>query len=372
LTAPTGAVVAGGGTAGHVLPALAVARALVDRGHEPASLHFVGSQRGLEARLVPQAGLPLTLLPGRGIARRLTLDNVGAAAGLAQGVGRALRLLRRLRPAVVLSVGGYASVPCAAAAVLLRVPLVLHEQNAVPGLANRLVGRFARASAVAFEGTALPRAVVTGNPVRPEVLAVDRSPAGRAAARAELGLPAEGVVIAAAGGSLGSRRINEAMLGLVARWAARPGLAVRHAVGSRDWPEVSERLPRPEPGGLVYQPVEYEERMALLLAAADVMVGRAGGTTVAELVVVGLPSVLVPLPIAPGDHQTANGMALARVGAAAVVPDAEFTADRLAAELEPLLADPARLDAMGAAARTLARPDAAQRVAALMEEHARG
>ena len=363
---------AGGGTAGHVLPALAVARALVERGHDPGTLQFVGSQRGLEARLVPQAGLPLTLLPGRGIARRFTLDNVGAAAGLARGVGRALRLVRRLRPSVVLSFGGYASVPCAVAAVALRVPLVLHEQNAVPGLANRLVGRFARASAVAFEGTALPRAVVTGNPVRPEVLAVDRSPAGRAAARAELGLPAGGLVVGVAGGSLGSRRINETVLGLVARWAGRSGLAVRHAVGSRDWADVSGRLPPAEPGGLVYQAVEYEERMPLLLAAADVMVGRAGGTTVAELVTVGLPSVLVPLPIAPGDHQTANGMALARVGAAVVVPDAEFTVDRLAAELEPLLADPARLEVMGGAARTLARPDAAERVASLVEEHARG
>ncbi|MGH9178876.1 MAG: UDP-N-acetylglucosamine--N-acetylmuramyl-(pentapeptide) pyrophosphoryl-undecaprenol N-acetylglucosamine transferase, partial [Acidimicrobiales bacterium] len=186
------------------------------------------------------------------------------------------------------------------------------------------------------------------------------------------GLPPAGVVIGAAGGSLGSRRINEAVLGLVARWAGRPGVAVRHAVGSRDWAEVSGRLPPPEPGGLVYQPVEYEGRMPLLLAAADVMVGRAGGTTVAELVTVGLPAVLVPLPIAPGDHQTANGMALARAGAALVVADAELSADRLAIELEPLLADPDRLGAMGTAARTLARPDAAQRVAALVEEHARG
>ncbi|MGH9179971.1 MAG: UDP-N-acetylglucosamine--N-acetylmuramyl-(pentapeptide) pyrophosphoryl-undecaprenol N-acetylglucosamine transferase, partial [Acidimicrobiales bacterium] len=210
MTASTWAVVAGGGTAGHVLPALAVARALVDRGHEPGTLHFVGSQRGLEARLVPEAGLPLTLLPGRGIARRLTLDNVGAAAGLARGVGQALLLMRRLRPSVVLSVGGYASVPCAVAAAALRVPLVLHEQNAVPGLANRLMGRFARSSAVAFEATPLPRAVVTGNPVRPEVAAVDRARDG-ARARVALGLPADRSVLAIFGGSLGALRLNRAV-----------------------------------------------------------------------------------------------------------------------------------------------------------------
>lgn len=364
------AVVAGGGTAGHVLPALAAAQALVARGHPAATVHFVGSSRGPEAHLVPEAGLAVTLLPGRGIARRLTLDNVGAVTGLVRAVGRALRLVARWRPAVVLSVGGYASVPCSVAAVVLRVPLVLHEQNAVPGLANRLAGRFARASAVSFEGTPLPRAVVTGNPVRAEVLTVDRSRAGRERARAELGLPVEGRVVAVFGGSLGARRINHATFGLVSAWAGRPGVAVRHAVGARDWAGVAERLP-PAPGGLVYLPVEYEERMPVLLAAADVVVCRAGGTTVAELAAAGVPAVLVPLPGAPNDHQTANAAALVRAGAAVLVPDAELTSERLAAELGPLLDDPARLASMGEAGRRLARPDAADQVAALVERHAR-
>ena len=367
----TWAVVAGGGTAGHVLPALAAARALVRRGHSPHTIHFVGSARGLEARLVAEAGFSVTLLAGRGVARRLTAANVGAVTGLAWAVARALALLARRRPAVVLSVGGYASVPCAVAATALRVPLVVHEQNAVPGLANRLAGRFARASAVSFPGTRLPRAVVTGNPVRPDVLAVDRSVSGRAAARAALGLPAGGLVVAVFGGSLGARRINEATLGVVEAWAERSGLSVRHVIGARDWPSLHSRLPAVPDGGLVYQAVEYEQRMPLLLAAADVAVCRAGGTSVAELTAVGLPAVLVPLPIAPGDHQTANAAALVRVGAALLVPDGELTAERLVAELEPLLEDPGRLEAMGKAALTLARPDAADRLAMLVEHHAR-
>ena len=367
----TWAVVAGGGTAGHVLPALAAAGALVAGGRAAASIHFVGSSRGQEARLVPDAGYAITLLPGRGVARRLTADNVGAVTGLVRAALRALVLTARRRPAVVLSVGGYASVPCAAAAVVLRVPLVVHEQNAVPGLANRLAGRFARASAVSFGGTPLPRAVVTGNPVRPEVLAVDRSPGGRAAARSELGLPADGAVVAVFGGSLGARRINDATCGLVETWAGRPGLAVRHVVGARDWDALAGRMHRPTPGGLDYRPVEYEDRMPLLYAAADVVVGRAGGTTVAELAAVGVPAVLVPLPIAPNDHQTANAAALVRAGAAVLVPDAELTAERLAAVLESLLADPGRLAAMGEAGLGMARPDAAERVAALVEQHAR-
>ncbi|MEO6121889.1 MAG: glycosyltransferase, partial [Acidimicrobiales bacterium] len=197
---PTDVLVAGGGTAGHVVPALSVAVALVARGHPAGSLHFVGSARGQEAQLVPAAGFTVTLLPGRGIARRLTartmLANLGAVFGLCRAIAQAVVLVARRRPRVVLSVGGYASVPAAAAAVLLRRPLVLHEQNAVPGSANRLFARFARASAVSFEGTALPRAVLTGNPVRPEILAIDRSDAGRHAARAALGLPGGAVVVA--------------------------------------------------------------------------------------------------------------------------------------------------------------------------------
>jgi UDP-N-acetylglucosamine--N-acetylmuramyl-(pentapeptide) pyrophosphoryl-undecaprenol N-acetylglucosamine transferase len=377
---PTWAIVAGGGTAGHVVPGLALGRALVDRGHPPSSIHYVGSERGLEADMVPEAGFGITLLPGRGFARRLSargmVDNAGAAWGLSRAVARAGALVRRRRPAVVVAVGGYAGVPCGLAAAATRVPLVVVEQNAVPGAANRLLGRFAKASAVSFPGTDLPGAVVTGNPVRPEILSVDRSESGRAAARAALGLPEGRRVVAVTGGSLGALRINRAVLGAVERWAGRGDLAVRHAVGARDWDLVHEALPSlplPGPGGagLVYLPVRYEDRMDLLLAAADVLVCRAGGNTVAELAVVGLPAVLVPLPNAPGDHQTANARALADAGGGVLVPDGELDADRLVAEVEALLADDDRLAAMGRAAASVGRRDAAHRVAALVEAHAR-
>ncbi len=374
---PTWAMVAGGGTAGHVVPGLAVGRALVARGHPASSIHYVGSERGLEAEMVPAAGFGLTLLPGRGFARKISargmVDNAGAAWGLGQAVARATALVRRRRPAVVVAVGGYAGVPCGLAAVAARVPLVVVEQNAVPGSANRLLGRFARACAVSFPGTDLPRAVVTGNPVRPEILGVDRTPGGRAAARAALGLPEGRRVVAVTGGSLGALRINRAVLGAVAQWADRSDLAVRHAVGARDWELVQAEQPSlpAGDGGLVYQPVRYEERMELLLAAADLLVCRAGGNTVAEVAVVGLPAVLVPLPNAPGDHQTANARALADAGAAVLVADGELDADRLVTEVEALLADDARLEAMGKAAATVGRRDAADRVAALVEQHAR-
>lgn len=366
------AVIAGGGTGGHVVPALAIGRALVARGHPPESLHYVGSARGIEARMIPGAGFPVTLLPGRGIQRRMSpralVENAGALAGLARGSATAAWLLARRRPRVVVTVGGYASVPCALAAAAWRVPIVVHEQNAVPGAANRLTARLARASAVSFPGTPLPRAQVTGNPVRPEVLAVDRV-ADRGRARAALGLPAHCSVVAVVGGSLGALRLNRAVLDALPAWAERSDLAVHHVVGHRDWSLVSSS--RPPAGPLHYRPVEYEERMPLVLAAADLFVCRAGGNTVAELAAVGVPSVLVPLPGAPGDHQTANARRLEEAGAAVRVADADLDGARLVGEVDALLADAGRLAAMARAASGLARRDAAERVAALVERWAR-
>ena len=368
---PTWAMIAGGGTAGHVVPGLAVAKALVARGHAAETIHWVGSERGSEGRLVAEAGFEATLLPGRGIQRRLTAENVGAVVGLARAGGEALSLVRRRKPSVVLAMGGWASVSCAMAAVAQGVPVVVAEQNAVPGAANRLVGRFAKAAAVPFAGTPLPRAVVTGNPVRSEILTVDRSAAGRDAARRALGLPADRRVLAVFGGSLGALRLNNAVLGALEPWAGRTDLAVRHVIGERDWSTVTGQLADLPPGGLFYQPVRYDDQRHLSLAAADLAVSRAGGNTVAELAAAGVPSVLVPLPGAPGDHQTANARALADAGAAIVVPDAEMTADRLVVEVDGLLRDPDRLEAMGNGAVAVARRDAAESVAALVEAHAR-
>ena len=363
-------VIAGGGTAGHVHPGLAVARALVRRGREPESIHFVGSARGVERDLFPAAGFELTLLPGRGIQRQLTWQNLKSAGGLAQAVVQARRLLRRLRPAVVLGLGGYASVPCALAARLLRIPLVVSEQNAVPGLANRLAGRWARASAVSFPGTKLPRAVLTGNPVREEVQRVNRDK-DRSAARASLGVGEERCLIVVASGSLGAARINRAAFEAVSQWTDRQDLAVYHVIGRRDWQELAHLRPDLSDATLDYRAVEYEMDMPKVYAAADLVIGRAGASSVAELAVVGLPSVLVPLPGAPGDHQTANATHLAAVGGAVMVPDAEMGGTRMVEEVDSLLKVPGLLGAMGEEAAAVGRRDADNRVVDLLEQHAR-
>ncbi|MDY7102044.1 MAG: undecaprenyldiphospho-muramoylpentapeptide beta-N-acetylglucosaminyltransferase [Actinomycetota bacterium] len=367
----TFAIVAGGGTVGHVAPGVAIARALVDRGHPSETIHFVGSARGVEATRVPDAGFEVTLLPGRGIQRRLTLDNVAAVAGLVKAFAQSLLLVRRLRPSVVVAMGGYASVPCALAAVIWRVPLVVAEQNAVPGLANRLLGRFAKACAVSFPGTDLPRAVHTGNPVRAEVLAVHRS-TDRDVARAKLGVPDDRTLITAFGGSLGARRVNEAVLAASAgAWRERSDLAVRHIIGDRDWDRHAAELPQPSPDGLAYEAIRYEEDMPTVLAASDLVVCRSGASSVAEIAAVGVGSVLVPLPGAPGDHQTANAAELQAAGAAILVADAALDGPTLADRVAGIVGVDGRTEEMAAAAASCGRRDAADAVADLVMRHAR-
>lgn len=367
-------LIAGGGTAGHVLPGLAVAAELVDRGHAAADIRFVGAERGLEATLVPDAGYEITLLPGRGIQRRLTPENLAAALGLVRALFLALGLVRRHRPRVVLAVGGFASAAAALAAIVWRVPLVVAEQNARAGASNRLVGRFARASAVAFEGTDLPRAVVTGNPVRAAVLdaATDRDVV---AARARLGVPVDRTMITVFAGSLGARSINRAAWSAVERWAGRADLAVYHVIGARDWddrPDVARHADDvADRSGeqLWYRPVRYEEHMETVLAASDLAVCRAGGTSVAELAVMGVPAVLVPLPIATRDHQRANAGPLVAAGAAVLIDDDRFDVDSMVAAVDSILPVDV-LSRMAEAARSSGRPDAAAAVADLVERHA--
>ncbi len=369
------AVIAGGGTAGHVLPALAIARALADRGHDRSDIELMGSRRSHEELLATAEGFALTRLTGRGLVRRVgpaeLIDNVGAVAGVAWATAEVLGRFARRQPRVVVSVGGYASFPAALSAVVLGIPLVLVNVDAVPGLVHRLLGRFAAASAVALPGTPLPRAIVTGTPVRDEVAAVRRSPEDARAARAGMGLPPDRKTVAVFGGSLGAARLNRTALALAERWRNRGDLTVYHVSGRRDWPEVSAAAAGLGPAALYYRAVAYQEDMAALYRAADLVVSRAGAMTVAELAVAGVPAVLVPLPGAPGDHQTANARVLVEAGAAELLPDAECDAARLDPLVGSLLADTERLSAMAAGARSLGRPDAAARVAEVVEANAR-
>lgn len=352
---------------------------MVERGHDPSSIELYGSRRGHEAATWPALEFPYTLLPGRGIRRSFSpgavVANVGAVAGLAWACIRALGSFLRRRPRVVVIVGGYASFAAGLAAVLTRVPIVSVNTDAVPGAVNGLLGRFAAANAVAFEGTELPRAHVTGTPVRPELSGLDRSTAGRCASRGALGLPADRQTIAAMGGSLGALRINRAVAALARSWADDGDRTLYHVTGRRNYDAFAGGAAgarrEGDREGLCYRVVPFEDRMPELYGAADVCVSRAGAMSVAELLITGVPAILVPLPGAPRDHQTRNAEAVVALGAAVHLPDPECDGERLAEELEALLTDADRLRAMSEAARRHAHPDAAARIAELVDAHAR-
>jgi UDP-N-acetylglucosamine--N-acetylmuramyl-(pentapeptide) pyrophosphoryl-undecaprenol N-acetylglucosamine transferase len=340
----TRVLIAAGGTAGHVVPALAVADELRARGCEVV---WVGGERA-ESELVPAAGYRLHPIAVRGLSRSNPLAAARAVALAGRASARALRILRAERPDVVMGGGGYVAGPVGAAAVIRRVPLVLSEADSHLGLTNRLLAPFARRVCLAFpiRGREGKRYRVTGRPVPPP--ATDRE-----AARADLGVGEGEDLVLVFGGSLGARSINRAAIDAFAGAPFR----VLHASGDRDFAEL--RSPREGYDLRAFLPTEEFSRALL---ASDLVVARAGGS-IFEICSHGRPAVLVPYPHASADHQTTNARWMADAGAAVVVPDTELTGPRLAREVAALLADRTRLDAMSRASATLARPDAAAAVA---------
>ena len=329
-----------------MVPALAVADALRAEG---AEVVFIGGRRA-EAQLVPAAGYELHTLNVEGLSRSNPLRALRAAGLAAIAVARAWRLLRRLRPDVVIGGGGYVAGPVGVAAVSLRTPLVLTEADSHLGLTNRLLAPFARRVCLAFPlpGREGGRYLVTGRPIPPPA-------ADRAAARARFGLGDGDTCLLVFGGSLGSRSIN---LAAIEAFATAP-FRVLHVAGRRDYPALSANDMRPG-----YEMLSYLDHgdFSLVLAAADLVVARAGGS-VFELAAYGLPAILIPFPRAAGDHQSSNARWMAEAGAASVIAEEELTAARLGGEVAALLADEHRLRTMAAASRGLSRPEAAADVA---------
>lgn len=357
------AVITGGGTAGHVMPALAIIDGLVAAGHDLATLHYTGAQRGVETRLVPAHGVAHTLFDVIGLQRRLDRSNLAFPLRLQRAVSEAGRLLDRLRPRVVVSVGGYASLPTVLAARRRRIPLVVVSYDRRPGRSSQITARFATVSAVAFPDSPLPRAHLTGAPVRRDVLAVDRE-SQRAAARTALGVPLERFLVTVVGGSQGSGALNAAVSDLAARWGHDPGLAIRHIVGARF---LAEAMPaRHDLDAMLYDVIGFDDQMAQVYAASDLVVGRGGASTVVELSVTGTPSILVPWAQAADDHQRANVAWLVDAGGAVTLNDTDL--DQLGDRIDTLRHDPARLVAMAEAAREAGAAHRGDRIIALIEE----
>jgi UDP-N-acetylglucosamine--N-acetylmuramyl-(pentapeptide) pyrophosphoryl-undecaprenol N-acetylglucosamine transferase len=352
-------MIAGGGTGGHIYPAIAIAREFVSR-DATRRVVFVGTAKGLEKTIVPQAGFPLEMINVGALKGKGGLDLLRNVARLPLGFIDAWKVIGRHRPNVVLGVGGYSSGPVLVAARLRGVPTIIHEANAFPGLANRVLARFVTAAAVAFPD-ALPRmkrkdGVVTGNPIRAEFF--------------ELGAKAKSVRdrkrLLVFGGSQGSRVLNDAMTGALLFLARlKDTLEVVHQTGPNELEKVRTAYQQSAFGGA--RVVAYLDPMAEEIAAADLIVSRAGAMTIGELAATGRAAILVPFAAATNNHQELNARVVERAGGAVVITEAELSPERLAGAISEIVADPERAVRMGKAARLLATPEATRSIVDLIE-----
>ncbi len=355
-------LLAGGGTAGHTSPLLATADAL--RRLDPTvEVTALGTPRGLEGRVVPEAGYPLELVPPVPLPRRPSADLLRVPGRLRTAMTATLEVLDRVRPDVVVGFGGYVSVPAYLAARRRRLPIVVHEGNAMPGIANKLGARLTTHVATSFPRTPLRHGVYLGLPIRRMISTLDRS-ALRAEARGTFGLDADRPTLLVTGGSQGARRINQAVAGAQEAFAAA-GVQVLHVVGPNGEASVARGTGEPP-----YVVLPYVDRMDLAYAAADLTVCRAGANTVTEVAAVGLPAVFVPLPIGNGE-QRLNARPVVDAGGALLVQDDALTAEWVAGTLPGLARDADRLAAMSAAASGLIPRDADDKLARMILAAAR-
>jgi UDP-N-acetylglucosamine--N-acetylmuramyl-(pentapeptide) pyrophosphoryl-undecaprenol N-acetylglucosamine transferase len=347
-------LIAGGGTGGHVIPALAIARELQSR--YQAEVLFVGTARGMENRLVPQAGFGLMRVKVGALKNVSLMTRLRTLFDLPLAVGQARKIIRVFNPDVVVGVGGYASGPAMAAAILMRIPTLAFEPNYVPGFANKIVGRRVSAAAVHFQQTQkyFHNAQVVGVPVREDFFRI----ASRAA-----GAPPTLLVF---GGSQGAQAINRAMIAAAPEVLRQiPALHIIHQTGEREYNEVKAAYAQ---AGIEAEVSAFIDDMPAAFAQADLLLCRSGASTVAEITAAGKPAIFVPFPRAADDHQRRNAEAIAEGGAAVLVAQAELTPERLAQELIALLRDPSRLKEMSERARALSHHDAAGRVARMVAE----
>lgn len=312
---------------------------------------------GIEAEIVPREGFEFYAVTSRKVTRSLSPAGVLSLAAIAWGTAQAGLLLRRLNPVAVIGTGGYASAGVVLAAALERIPTLIHEQNSIPGRTNRLLSRFARRVALTSPeaAAAFPagKTVLTGLPVRPEIAAGDRQ-----RALVQFGLSPARRTLLVLGGSLGARSLNRAVREVAPLWS-NSAWQILHQVGKGNWEEHQRSLPAPPPS---YRAVPYIEAMGDAYAAADLVLCRAGASTLAEVTLVGLPAILVPYPHAHADHQTHNARALVSASAAVLLPDGELSGRRLVDEVDALVGNADRLTAMGQASRRLGRPEAARAI----------
>lgn len=367
-------LIAGGGTGGHIYPAITIGKALEEKG---ATLLFAGARQGLEKELVPKAGYPIELIPVDYFPRRLSRRLVKSVWTAGTSVFRAMALVRRFQPDACIGTGGYVAGPITLASALLGVPTVIQEQNALPGFTNRVLAYFVDRVALGYDAAKTgfrqkDKLIVTGNPIRPEIMSLTRQEGA-----ARLGLNPKIKTVLSFGASQGARSINQSVLGALSRYQQMDAQFL-HVTGERDFDDFHRECvkdghdvkPIPDLNGIVLHNVKvvpYLHDMPAALACADLVVGRAGALSISEMTAKGLPAILIPYPHAAENHQEKNARVLQSAGAAEMILDRDLNSDVLAERVEGLLGDGERLKKMSRAAKGFGRPDAVWDIVALVE-----
>ncbi len=357
-------IVSGGGTGGHIYPAITIVRAIRERVPE-AEFLYVGTKHGLESDIVPKEGLPFVTVELQGFERHISLVNVKRAGMAMVGVGRAMRIVKRFRPDVAIGTGGYVCGPILMAASLLGIPTLIQEQNVVPGITNRLLSHFVTRIAAgvpeAMRHFPAKKVVCTGNPIRKDVVT-----AGREEGLEAFGLDGSRRIVLVSGGSRGARSINQAMIGVLKEAADHPEVQFLHVTGKLDYDDVIRQLSEAGVDLEACRHIQvrpYLYNMPQALAVADLAIFRAGAIGLAELMARGIPSILVPYPYAAENHQEHNARAVMAAGAAHMILNKDLDAGTLGAALKDLLGSPERLAKMAEASRALGKPEAAGEIA---------
>ena len=366
-------IVSGGGTGGHIYPALTLIRTLQQK-VDKLEVLYVGTHAGLEADIIPKEGIPFATVDLQGFKRSLSPENLLRAARAIKGVGKAMGIVRKFQPDVVVGTGGYVCGPVLMAASLLGIPSLIQEQNVIPGITNKILSKFVNKIATGYQEAngAFPanKVVFTGNPIRQEVMA-HRQEADYEA----FGLRPDTTTILVSGGSRGARTINRAMVEVLKHYAGRRDVQILHATGKGEYEDIINRI---SAAGLDLQQADnikvkpYLYNMPQAMAIADLAIFRAGATGLAELTAKGIPAILVPYPYAAENHQEHNARAVEKAGAARVILNKDLTAQGLIQAIDELIGKPEKLQAMAKASAKLGRPEAADTISELIIELARG
>lgn len=357
-------VLTGGGTGGHIYPAVAVGKHMKLQ-HPDTQLLYIGTSRGLESRIIPEQGIPFEAVEITGFRRKLSFENVKTIVRFLKGVQRSKQLLRQFKPDIVVGTGGYVCGPVVYAAAKLGIPTFIHEQNAIPGLTNQFLSKYVSAVGVSFKETQAhfakaKRSVYTGNPCATNVL---RAPAGKG--YESLGLPAKSKFVLMVGGSRGAKALNEAMISMAPFLDQLPDVYFVFVTGESYYESTLNRIEQAVPSGTKQLKVlPYLHNMAEVLADATIVVSRSGASSLAEMTALGLPSILIPSPNVTNNHQEANARSLVEAGAAEMLLEKELTGESLLTRIQAIVYDDTRMKQMSQASKRLSVPDSASLIAA--------